>query len=294
MAGRIASGCIASAVIALVGVVATAQESAGDGQWRAYSGDTPRRNTPRSTKSTRATSASCASSWRRPALDASIRQAAPQLRAARNFRATPLMIDGVLFGTNGVGFVEAFDPGTGKTIWVEPPLEQGPSGYRGASTRGLAYWTDGDGRANSRPAQRIPDRVERDDRQAVRGFRQRRPRLPVRRNGAGHALHVDRRAARGRRRCRSRHVAARRRSRTKEATRTDVRAYDVRTGKLRWTFHVIPQAGRARRRDVGERFLAVHGPCAGLVAVQRRRGARVRLHADHRTDQRHVRRPPAR
>ena len=29
----------------------------------------------------------------------------------------------------------------------------------------------------------------------------------------------------------------------KEATRSDVRAYDVRTGKLRWTFHVIPQAG---------------------------------------------------
>src|SRR6185295_12154806 len=30
---------------------------------------------------------------------------------------------------------------------------------------------------------------------------------------------------------------------SKQATRTDVRAYDVRTGKLRWQFHVIPQAG---------------------------------------------------
>jgi quinoprotein glucose dehydrogenase len=29
----------------------------------------------------------------------------------------------------------------------------------------------------------------------------------------------------------------------KEATRSDVRAYDVRTGELRWQFHVIPQAG---------------------------------------------------
>ena len=29
----------------------------------------------------------------------------------------------------------------------------------------------------------------------------------------------------------------------KEATRSDVRAYDVRTGKLRWVFHVVPQAG---------------------------------------------------
>ena len=30
---------------------------------------------------------------------------------------------------------------------------------------------------------------------------------------------------------------------TKEQPRGDVRAYDVRTGKLRWQFHVIPQAG---------------------------------------------------
>ena len=32
-------------------------------------------------------------------------------------------------------------------------------------------------------------------------------------------------------------------ARTKEGPPGDVRAYDVRTGKLRWTFHVIPHAG---------------------------------------------------
>ena len=31
----------------------------------------------------------------------------------------------------------------------------------------------------------------------------------------------------------------------------DVRAFDVRTGQLRWVFHTIPRAGEAGRRDVG-------------------------------------------
>ena len=63
--------------------------------------------------------------WRRPSLDAAILAVAPQMRAAKQFRSTPLMIDGVPYAPNAVGFVEAFDPSTGKTLWVEPPLELG-------------------------------------------------------------------------------------------------------------------------------------------------------------------------
>ena len=31
----------------------------------------------------------------------------------------------------------------------------------------------------------------------------------------------------------------------------DVRAFDARTGKQVWSFHTIPQRGRARQRDLG-------------------------------------------
>ena len=63
----------------------------------------------------------------------------------RDFRATPLMIKGTLFSSNGIGLVEAFQPATGRTIWVQEPFadepEQGPPGD---STRSVAYWADGD------------------------------------------------------------------------------------------------------------------------------------------------------
>src|SRR5262249_10857480 len=81
--------------------------------------------------------------WRRRALDAAVIAAAPQLRAGANFHSTPLMVGGVLYAPNAVGFVEAFDAGTGKTLWVEPPLDASPTGYRGGTTRGVAYWRSG-------------------------------------------------------------------------------------------------------------------------------------------------------
>ncbi len=42
----------------------------------------------------------------------------------------------------------------------------------------------------------------------------------------------------------------------KEATPGHIRGYDVRTGKLLWTFHTIPQPGEFGERDLGER---IHG-----------------------------------
>ena len=54
------------------------------------------------------------------------------------------MIDGVLYSPNGIGLVEAFHPGTGKTLWVQQPFRRRAGrGLRGDSTRGVAYWTDG-------------------------------------------------------------------------------------------------------------------------------------------------------
>ena len=42
---------------------------------------------------------------------------------------------------------------------------------------------------------------------------------------------------------------------THNNTKGLVRAFDVRTGKLLWTFNTIPTTGRVRQRDLGERFL---------------------------------------
>ena len=48
------------------------------------------------------------------------------------------MIDGVLYAQNGIGLVEAFDPETGKTIWVQERFDGDQ--LRGQPSRGIAHW----------------------------------------------------------------------------------------------------------------------------------------------------------
>ena len=121
----------------------SAQHGAVGGEWREYSGDSGASKYSPLDQIDRTNVARLRIAWRRPALDAAVLAQSPRLRAASTFRSTPLMVGGVLYASNGVGFVEAFDAGTGKTLWVEPPLDDGPTGYRGASTRGIGYWQSG-------------------------------------------------------------------------------------------------------------------------------------------------------
>ena len=79
--------------------------------------------------------------WRRPAIADELRAQNPSLTFANNLRSTPLMVGGVLYASNGIGLVEAFDPGTGKTLWVQ---EFDGELRGGASSRGIAYWGSGD------------------------------------------------------------------------------------------------------------------------------------------------------
>ena len=107
------------AMAVLMGVaVAWAQQGARGGEWTRYGGD------PGSTKYApldqidKQQHLQLRIAWRRPAVDPSISSRVPEFSYSSNFRATPLMIDGVLYSPNGIGLVEAFHPATGKTLWV--------------------------------------------------------------------------------------------------------------------------------------------------------------------------------
>ena len=103
--------------VVLATVFAAAQQGAPGGEWTRYGGD------PGSTKyapldqiNKRQRHAAARSRGGGPAVDPSISSRAPNFSYSNNFRATPLMIGGVLYSPNGIGLVEAFHPGTGKTI----------------------------------------------------------------------------------------------------------------------------------------------------------------------------------
>ena len=121
-----------------------AQQGAADGEWHAFAGDNGATKYSPLDQINEDNDGDLRIAWSRPTVDQSILDVVPELGYGNANRATPLMVDGVLYAPNAVGLVEAFHPGTGETLWVQQPFESDPASYRGAGTRGVAYWTDGD------------------------------------------------------------------------------------------------------------------------------------------------------
>ena len=82
-------------------------------------------------------------SWRRSAIDPAFTEAFPDRSVSGNLRSTPILIDGTLFAPNALGLVEAFDPGTGETLWRQRPFDASEAESYGRSSRGVDFW-DGD------------------------------------------------------------------------------------------------------------------------------------------------------
>ena len=225
-------------------------------EWRFYSGDNGSTKYSPLAQIDKSNVANLKIAWRRPQVDASLLKGAP-VRLLNNFRSTPIMVDGVLYASNGVGLAEAFDPETGKTLWVQKPGVDGTGtdAIRGSANRGVAYWGDpstalraGGGEAriitfrnrylyalNPRTGEPVPTfgsngvvDLGADVGPRSTGYRWNSVPLIARDVIVMGSAMVDQDSA------------------TKiEGDPGDVRAYDVRTGKLRWTFHVVPTADDA-------------------------------------------------
>ena len=218
------------------------QQGMDRGEWHHYAGGLGATKYSALDQITQNNVGSLRVAWQRPAVDGSILDRVPDLSYGTGFMSTPIMVDGVLYAPNGVGLVETFDPGTGSTIWVQEPMGERPDAYRGAVTRGVAYWSDGtDARIlvqrgryltalNARTGRPYADFGDGGRVDLTIGLG---PEARYRWGGAPLVV---------------RDVVVLGQSMTdtfmtKEDQRGDVRAFDVRTGELRWTFHTIPQAG---------------------------------------------------
>ena len=82
--------------------------------------------------------------WRRSALSPAYAQAFPGRDASPNLRGTPIYVDGTLYAPDAHGLVEAFDPATGETIWRQELFDDAPEEAVGGSSRGVEYWEGGD------------------------------------------------------------------------------------------------------------------------------------------------------
>jgi quinoprotein glucose dehydrogenase len=189
--------------------------------------------------------------WRRPAVNAKLMTAFPDLRPNAYLRATPIMIDGVLYTQDAHGLVIALDGETGRTIWEQQPFAATREEAGGNSTRGVDYWRGGGaGSAGARifairgeylyaldattgqpvPAFGAAGRV------SLR-FADRQP-LAGRFNDSTGPIVVGNVVVVG-----GTTAGAGDGGNRKEAAPEDVRGFDAATGKALWTFHVVPRPG---------------------------------------------------
>ena len=245
-----------------------AQQGATDGEWHAFAADNGATKYSPLDQINADNVGDLRIAWSRPTVDQSILDVVPELGYGNANRATPLMVDGVLYAPNAVGLVEAFHPGTGETLWVQQPFDSDPGSYRGAGTRGVAYWTDGN-------EQRIV--VQRGewmyalDAKTGEMFRD---------FGENGRVDLTTGLAEGARYrwggaptiVRDVIVVGQSMSDTfvtKEDIRGDVRAFNVRTGELSWLFHTIPQAGEFGTDSWGDNSweFSGHAPVWALFAA---------------------------
>ena len=181
--------------------------------------------------------------WRRPAIDASIVAANPDLQTPTRLRSTPLKVEGILYNPNPLGLVEAFDAGSGDTVWVQKPFAEASAGRRAFGTRGVAFWESADDRRILNVRGEYLVALDAATGSPVEGFGESGrvnlsaglgpPRLSYRWTGVplvvgdvvivGSSMSDD--------------------PPVQRQPRGDVRGYDVRSGELLWTFHVVPQEG---------------------------------------------------
>jgi quinoprotein glucose dehydrogenase len=154
--------------------------------------------------------------------------------------SSPLIVDGVLYGITPSQKIFALDAATGKLRWK---FDSGIPGTQ--PDRGLAYWSNPSDGAEKRVLVAVMNFVYALD--ATTG----KP-IPT----FGKRGRIDLREILGRDSktqwtpltspgivCQDLLIVGARNPETLPAPPGDVRAYDVRTGKLRWSFHTIPHPG---------------------------------------------------
>ena len=242
---RCALSIAVCSVVIFLSVTLRAQRGTSGGQWPSHSGDKGSTKYAPLDQINRNNVGNLRIAWHRPAVADELRSQHPNLSFSNLFRSTPLMINGVLYASNGIGLVEAFDPATGKTLWVQELAEQSQEALNGTSTRSIAYWRRGsDERILSvRPPYlfainpKTGEMIRSFGNQGKVDLRTGLGPQPQQFNFTSAPLVINDIAVIGSSIADNPNV--------KEGTRGDIRGYDVKTGKLRWTFRVIPQEGEA-------------------------------------------------
>jgi quinoprotein glucose dehydrogenase len=240
-----------SCALFLLSNVASAQQGAPGGEWPVIGGDAGHSKYSALDQINRDNARRLSIAWTWTSVDSEIQKTnpdSPQIRNATYFELTPIMIGGVLYGSTCLGQAFALDAGTGKTIWSfsSGAYKNGRPPNLGYISRGVAYReVDGAGRVffvtsdsylyaldakTGRPMAAFADNgradLIADVPRARRGPAYGHPSAPV---VCGDVVIVGSSISDG--------------PTMKEGVPGRVKAFDLRSGALRWTFNCIPAEG---------------------------------------------------
>jgi glucose dehydrogenase len=240
---RHAGGVLIVALAAAGGLLVLAQDETRTGEWRSSGGDSTYKRYSPLAQITRDNVKNLRILWRRPALDPRLKERFPELRTNNYLRSTPTMIGGVLYAPDAAGLLVAFDAATGEVLWRQDPGPEMASETSASSTRGVDYWKGGSDHRLFTVRNGYLYAVDLRGR-AVSAFGPggRVNLLPAGAHSFGWssgpivvgdvlviAGNLDGAGDGG--------------QKWKGSPPEDVRGFDARSGKLLWTFHVVPREG---------------------------------------------------
>jgi quinoprotein glucose dehydrogenase len=152
---------------------------------------------------------------------------------------SPLVVDGVLYGITPSQRVFAVDAATGRELWK---FGSGING--GQPNRGLSYWADGDDRRILVGITNYLYALNAKTGTAIETFGE-QGRIDLRKNLRGDFARQALVATSPASIYKDLIIVGMREPETLPAPPGDIRAYDARTGNLRWSFHTIPHPGEA-------------------------------------------------
>src|SRR5712691_4676690 len=141
---RIVRFCAIVCVALVLEAALAAQQGAMRGEWTVLGGDKAYTKYTPLDQINKNNVKTLRIAWRRPSLAGEFLAEYPEAKSTNMLQSTPLLIDGVMYASNGVGLIEAFDPATGRTLWVQELPKRGPTvepaDLAGQSSRSLGYW----------------------------------------------------------------------------------------------------------------------------------------------------------
>lgn len=152
-------------------------------------------------------------------------------------QTTPLVIGGTMYVMSPMQKVIALDAATGDEKWI---FDSGEG--TGAAVRGLTWWSDGAERRLFTAIGHYIYAINPDDGTAIRSFGD-NGRIDLRENLRGDAEDNQFNATSPGVVYKDLYILGGRVSERSPSSPGDQRAYDVRTGELRWAFHTIPLPG---------------------------------------------------